>query len=87
MKQFGNMGLIHENGSVNKQGGQRASSKGHRTAQTESPSNTTGIEARITCLFLPWLIEDIPDVIWQTLQKNLGCIIKEVVSTRGKGSQ
>ena len=86
MKQFGSTGLIHADGSVSV-GGLRASSKGHRTTQVEPPGhNTTSIEARITSLFMPWLIEDIPDETWQTLQNSLGCIIKEMGSTRGNSS-
>jgi len=61
--------------------GTRIGSKGHRPAQTEplhlSPNN---LEAQITALFAPWLVEDVPEEKWATLQEKLDRIVRGIIS-------
>jgi len=37
-------------------------------------------EAEITNLFVPWLIEEVPDGAWQTLQAKLDQTVRNIVS-------
>jgi len=63
--------------------GSRANSKELVHVQTDvSQSDPVLYEIRITKLFLPWLIEEIPDQKWQSLQEKLGMIIREIVSKK-----
>ena len=41
--------------------------------------NISYFEGFITNLFLPWLVEEIPDRSWQTLQERLSSIIKKII--------
>jgi len=60
--------------------GTRATSKRHIQLQADSPiSDTAFYESCITNIFLPWLVEEIPDGAWQTLQKNLNIIILKIL--------
>jgi hypothetical protein len=61
--------------------GERAGSKGHRPMRTDITSpNTTAYEAIITSLFVPWIIDNIPEGSWQKLQEKLGYIIRGIIS-------
>ena len=65
--------------------GVRVNSKRRLKTQSEvdildSKSASTYYEATITMLFLPWIIDEIPDGKWQTLLKNLRIIIGEMLS-------
>jgi len=63
--------------------GQRATSKGHTQLQTEPPiCDTAFFESCITNIFSPWLIEEIPDGAWQTLQRELNIIILKILLNR-----
>jgi hypothetical protein len=42
--------------------------------------NTTAYEASITSLFVPWIIDNIPEGAWQTLQGKLGDIVRGIIS-------
>jgi hypothetical protein len=46
--------------------------------------NTTAYEASITSLFVPWIIDNIPEGAWVTLQGKLGDIVRGIISERGK---
>ena len=51
----------------------RTTSQDHPQAQAESFSPGANFyEAKITDLFLPWLVDEVPDGAWQTLQEKLG---------------
>ena len=45
-------------------------------------SDPTFYEGIITMLFSPFLIEEIPDGQWQTLQDKLGRIVREIIAKR-----
>jgi len=63
--------------------GSRVGSRSFTTAKTESPClDANAYEVLITNLFVPWLIEEIPDGKWATLQKELGCIVRDIISRR-----
>lgn len=68
--------------------GERIGSKAVRPMRTEPTSfDINAYEASITNLFVPWLVEDIPDGAWQTLQKKLCEIIRGIKSLgQRKGS-
>jgi len=65
-------------------GGSRIGSKSYRAVKIESsylsPNN---YEAQITALFSPWLVEDIPEDKWATLQGELDCIVRGIISGKG----
>jgi hypothetical protein len=42
-----------------------------------SPNN---LEAQITALFAPWLVEDVPEEKWATLQEKLDRIVRGIIS-------
>jgi hypothetical protein len=60
----------------------RGTRVGSKDYTPNSEKNTyidpTIFEGRITDLFTPYLIEEIPDGAWQTLQEKLGCIIRGI---------
>jgi len=45
-------------------------------------SDPTFYEGSITMLFSPFLIDEIPDGQWQTLQDKLGRIVREIIAKR-----
>jgi len=62
--------------------GTRATSKRHIRVQADTTAcDATFYEGCITNIFLPWLVEEIPDSAWQTLQKKLMIIILKILST------
>lgn len=66
--------------------GTRANSKRRSPARTEAAApdyDSAYYETAITMLFLPWLVKEIPDGKWQTLQNKLGCLIRELLSKKG----
>ena len=63
--------------------GSRVGSKNHTQVQTVSSClDSNSYEAQITGLFVPWLIEEVPDEKWSTLQEKLGCIVRNIISGR-----
>jgi hypothetical protein len=65
--------------------GSRANSRNHTVEQAESSQHDrTLYEALVTNLFVPWLVEEVPDPAWTTLQEKLGLLIREMLS--GKSS-
>jgi hypothetical protein len=53
----------------------------HTEKTTNDPPvtrETSGIEAKVVNLFLPWLKDDIPERTWQVLSRDIEKIIKEV---------
>jgi len=66
--------------------GSSVNSRDNVQAQEEKAfSSTTFYEAQITSLFIPWLIAEIPDEKWQTLQAKLCQTVRDIVS--GKRSK
>jgi hypothetical protein len=64
--------------------GKRATSKRQIRLQADPPvSDTAFFEGCITNIFSPWLIEEIPDGAWQTLQRELNIIIKNLIKQEG----
>jgi len=47
-------------------------------AADELPFDATFYEGSITSVFLPWLVETIPDKEWNKLQNQLKVIISEI---------
>jgi len=61
--------------------GARITSKNYRPAQADVFAlDVTFYEACITNLFLPWLVDEIPDGAWQILQEKLKKIIQKIIS-------
>jgi hypothetical protein len=61
--------------------GARTTSKNYRPAQADvSALDATFYEARITNLFIPWLVDEISDGAWQILQEKLKKIIQKIIS-------
>jgi len=59
--------------------GTRATSKGYVRMKTDTSVFDVALyEARITNIFLPWLVETIPDGAWQTLQGRLRNMIVKI---------
>jgi hypothetical protein len=66
--------------------GSRVNSKNYRPVKKDlsSSENLTFYEGLITALFLPWLVDEIPDGKWQTLQAKLKSIIIKIIMTNGR---
>jgi hypothetical protein len=65
--------------------GRRAGSDVHGEYCTDSENTsraTNTYESVITGLFIPYLNEDIPDPAWQTLEKKLCGIIRDMLAGR-----
>ena len=62
--------------------GKKETPKNHAPAATSPFLSQTYYEGKITSLFAPWLTSKIPDGTWQTLQKNLGRIVKDIIAGR-----
>jgi len=61
--------------------GSRTTSRGFTAVKAESSCfDANAYEAVITSLFEPWIITEIPDGAWQTLQKRLGMIVRDMLS-------
>jgi len=65
--------------------GSRVGSKNHRWMEMDSSyMNPLSYEAKITDLFVPWLIDEVPDGAWSTLQEKLGRIVRDIISGNKK---
>lgn len=61
--------------------GTRETLKDHIQAQSDVfVFDAADYEGCITSLFIPWLIDEIPDSKWQTLQQKLKIIILKIIS-------
>jgi hypothetical protein len=67
--------------------GEKVNSKGYCVVPNQAVSprlDVSSYEAKISDLFMPWLVEEIPDSRWVTLQKNLGLIIRDISRKNNK---
>ena len=63
--------------------GSHVGSRDFTTIKAElSHRDPTHFEAAITALFTPWIVTEVPDGAWQTLQEKLSSIVRDMLSGR-----
>jgi hypothetical protein len=63
--------------------GSQVGSKNHTVEKAESPYQSPAcFEGAITSLFAPWVVSGVPDPTWQTFQKKLSCLVREMLQEK-----